>query len=132
MKHLVFVYGSLKKGFPNYHVISEGDDSQLIMETTTSDNYDMISLGVFPAVIKQRSWAKIKGEVYAVDDLTMDVLDMLESNGEFYRRELISVDFMEEPVWCYFLMKPNSYQPYDYKNVATEKNALVWKRNLVW
>ena len=131
MKHLVFTYGSLKKGFPNHHVISEGDDSRLIVETTTTDNYDMISLGSFPAAIKQRSWSKIKGEVYEVDDFTLEILDMLESNGTLYQRELISVDFMEEPVWCYFLINHNSYQPYEYENVEIERKAMVWKRNVI-
>lgn len=130
MKHHVFVYGSLKRSFPNHHVISEGDDSIFVMETSTSDSYDMISLGAFPAVIKERSWSKIKGEVYSVDDLTLEVMDLLENNGEFYKRELISVDFMEEPVWCYFLLEPDAYQPFSYKNVQSERNTMVWTRHL--
>lgn len=125
MKNLVFVYGSLKRGLHNHGFLC---DSKFIMETNTSDFYDMISFGSFPAVIKQSHWSQIGGEVYEVDDADLEALDILESNGIFYKRELIPVDGIQQPVWCYFLVDIRDYQSHERTNIEIDvKKVMHWR-----
>jgi gamma-glutamylaminecyclotransferase len=104
MSHLVFVYGSLKRGYQNYAILR---DSAFVGPSFIYGPYKMVSLGAFPGVVKipfnetswrQEPWHYVAGELYKVDDLTLERLDILESNGSFYQREMV------DGMWVYFLL----------------------------
>jgi len=105
IESLVFVYGSLKKGFGNHSVLGS---SRLVSESVTVDAaYDMGSFRAYPACVKNGENV-IHGEVYAVNRNTMRNLDRLESNGVFYNREQVDVRLLNEnktvKAWVYFLI----------------------------
>jgi gamma-glutamylcyclotransferase (GGCT)/AIG2-like uncharacterized protein YtfP len=99
----VFVYGSLKRGFRNHHFLAT---SRFIGTGTTHRNFDLLDLGYFPAAIRPGAFA-IRGELFGVDRHTLTVLDRLEGNGVFYRREQHPV-IIEGPglvsAWIYLLI----------------------------
>jgi gamma-glutamylaminecyclotransferase len=99
-KHLVFVYGSLKQGFGNHHFLRTA--TLLEATRTGSRAFRMESMGGFPAVVKNGSYA-IEGELYEVDDETLRNLDRLEGNGRFYNRELVFLS-SGHTAWMYLLM----------------------------
>ena len=107
MMHRVFVYGSLKRGFHNNRLLEE---SRFLGERITSnETWTMYSLGAFPGVIKSFHagvCASISGDLYEVSDQTLTRLDMLESNGSFYKRELVPLHGEDEPAWMYVLINP--------------------------
>jgi gamma-glutamylaminecyclotransferase len=105
MKHLVFVYGTLKKGFSNNSFL---EDSVCYGKAYTSKRFLLIKDIGLPFVVKdfKHSYStNIKGEVYLIDDFTLNDLDYLESHPYFYRREQITVYVKGIPLkcWCYFL-----------------------------
>lgn len=98
MRHKVFVYGSLKKGFLNDGLLQ---DSEFCGSGETAMNrYTMFSLGLYPAVALGGK-DTIKGEVYFVDDWTLTELDLLEGNGTFYNRRPTLVG--DEVCWMYVI-----------------------------
>lgn len=102
--HKIFVYGSLKKGFGNHSFLS---DSTFLGTTTTAEStYSMLSLGAFPAVIPGGENA-IQGELYEVDDSTLQDIDKLEGNGSFYERAQVSLS-NGEVAWMYLFLRFNS------------------------
>lgn len=82
---LVFVYGSLMKGLHNNYILETAEFQG--KDFIPSSTYSMYSLGGFPGLIKDTSGSIISGEVYKVDDETLQRLDRLEGNGHFYTRE---------------------------------------------
>jgi gamma-glutamylcyclotransferase (GGCT)/AIG2-like uncharacterized protein YtfP len=101
----VFVYGSLKRGFRNHHLL---ETSRFIGPGTTRRDFDLLDLGYFPAAIRPGTFA-IQGELFAVDRCTLNTLDLLESNGTFYRREQHLVIVPETGLvsaWIYLLLEP--------------------------
>lgn len=89
---LVFVYGSLRKGFGNHYLL---ENSQFVKEATLS-GFQMYSLGGFPAITHSRSKKdKIKGEIYEVNEATLYHLDRLEGHPNFYFREAYFTDDRE-------------------------------------
>jgi gamma-glutamylcyclotransferase (GGCT)/AIG2-like uncharacterized protein YtfP len=98
--HLVFVYGSLKQNFGNHHCL---ETATFVEATrTAARSFRMESMGGFPAVLKNGSYA-IEGELYEVSDKTLERLDRLESNGHFYERELVFLA-SGHTAWMYLLM----------------------------
>jgi len=122
MKHLIFAYGTLKKGFGNHSLLAGATD--LGSTQTQSRRYRMISLGGFPAVYKTGKCA-IEGELYEVENSTLERLDVLESNELFYRRELVPLANGLE-AWMYIcLYKIETELPQD-RVLNTRNQTQVW------
>ena len=105
--HLIFVYGSLQRGFYNHHFLK---DATFVCETRTQARaYDLVAMPsldvpgeVYPAVIKDGAY-HISGEVYEVDEVTLAALDDLEEQDIHFRREQIACDSGHK-AWMYVLI----------------------------
>lgn len=81
MKELMFVYGTLKRGFRNHHLIK---NSKFIGDGVIK-GYAMYDLGSFPGIKKDEN-EEVKGEVFEIDQNTLKRVDQLESEGYLYIR----------------------------------------------
>lgn len=104
MKNIVIVYGTLKTGKSNHHVLK---DSKLLGTFVTKD-IDIHEGPFYPmAKLNHNGTGASYCEVYAVDDNTMRVLDILEGiddrNGHrgLYRRVLIDSPYGDAWVYVY-------------------------------
>lgn len=102
MNQLVFVYGSLKKGYGNHPILG---NSECLGGAVTKLQFQMHSFGGFPALVKgDKSY---QGEVYLVDEATMVRLDRLEGYPHFYTRQQYEVYMpdsnTEVDAWIYTL-----------------------------
>jgi gamma-glutamylcyclotransferase (GGCT)/AIG2-like uncharacterized protein YtfP len=99
---LVFVYGTLRKGEHNAHVLG---DSAYCGKSSTAPDYILLHLGGFPAIVPAPAGAgvSIVGEVYECDAQTMRDLDRLEGCPSFYYREQITLPDNGDQVWVYIL-----------------------------
>jgi gamma-glutamylcyclotransferase (GGCT)/AIG2-like uncharacterized protein YtfP len=95
---LVFVYGSLKRGFRNHRLLA---GSRLVGSGLTEPRYRLINLGPYPALI-EASWLptadeplSITGELYRIDGPTLAELDRLEDEGAMYRRIVAPITTLE-------------------------------------
>lgn len=89
--HLIFVYGTLKRDFPNHHLLQ---NAIFIGKAITKEKYPMI-------IFKERHVPillnitgignQIIGEVYQVDDKILQELDELEIKRAHYSRKCIQV-----------------------------------------
>ncbi|CAD6187992.1 unnamed protein product [Caenorhabditis auriculariae] len=92
---LVFVYGTLKSGEPNHHVMSAtAGTHRFISNGTTVDKFPLIISTQFniPFLLhKPGEGNKIEGEVYEVDGVKLAVLDELEAYPTLYDRKEIKI-----------------------------------------
>ena len=92
--HRVFVYGTLRRGHGNHSLL---EMSKFIGEAATLRNYWMITNGVFPVVLDVVPAdfglppLAVAGEIYHVDDATLERLDRLERKGRSYDRKVTDV-----------------------------------------
>ncbi len=106
-KTKVFVYGTLKKGAPARGIDRWAKGAQFIGPAVTSKSaYSLYDLGSFPAVVLNGK-TRILGEVWAVDDDTMQDLDRIEGYPAFYKRTL--VDTTQGQSWMYFIPDIENY-----------------------
>lgn len=105
--HLVFVYGTLKRGFPNHHYMT---GAELVSEARTLEAWPLVVGGEWftPYLLPEKGVGhRVAGELWRVPDEMMPALDRLESthlpNG--YRRVRILVDTeggARHEAWAYF------------------------------
>merc|ERR1711935_1153728 len=89
--HPVFVYGTLKKGFFNHYVLT-GHETSACLATVrtparycgtarTKESFKLVVGGKYnvPFLLNtDRDTAPVQGELYLVDDVTLERLDELE------------------------------------------------------
>lgn len=94
-KHLVFVYGSLRRGGTNHYMLAE---SNFLGRYLTEPRYTMFRLGQFPAVVARGDTA-IAGEIYRISDEAFALLDELNCYPTVFSRQLIHSPAGE--IWIY-------------------------------
>lgn len=91
----VFVYGTLMKGKRAHHLLDGADfGGRFILK-----NCAMFDLGDFPG-IKRRKDGSVLGEVYFVDNETLENLDRYEGEGTLYKRNLAQAKNKSLTVVC--------------------------------
>ena len=93
MTHRVFVYGTLKRGYPNNPLL---EGSEFLGEAVTVLTYKAVTVPAyktvgtsFPVIMPDPSGRPVAGEIYTVDDATLARLDQLEREGRSYDRVMI-------------------------------------------
>ena len=95
--NLLFVYGTLKKGFRNQSYLH---DAVFLGEFTTQERYSMYDFNTYPAVTEFGK-DSIFGEVYQISSNHLNATDELECYPEFYQRVSISTPFGN--AWMYIV-----------------------------
>jgi gamma-glutamylcyclotransferase (GGCT)/AIG2-like uncharacterized protein YtfP len=83
----VFVYGTLRRGEANHGRLA---GARYVCRAATAARYELLDLGAFPALTTGGRTAVV-GEVYEVDQATLDRLDLLEGHPGFYRRVFLDL-----------------------------------------
>jgi len=84
---MVFVYGTLMKGYGNHRNYLSHSEFLGAGEIT---GYALYAVSSFPGIVPQGG-AKVKGEVYNVDQDTLKRLDCLEGEGSLYLRKQVEI-----------------------------------------
>lgn len=103
---IIGVYGTLKQGLGNHHLISE---STFLGDAETIDFYPLIDRGLPYLIPDPGHGYNVELELYEVDQKTLAAVDKLEGHPNFYRREKIEVlttDFDIMEAWVYFCEMP--------------------------
>lgn len=100
-QHLLFVFGTLRQDHSNHQLMG---DSYCYGIGSTRDKYAMYVTSGYPYVTSKEARYPIVGELYAVDDDTLDKLDKMEGHPHYYTRREIVVDVgkKEYIAWMYF------------------------------
>ena len=106
--NLIAVYGTLKKGYSNYHTYLH--NSKYIGKGTTQDKYPMIIEGLPYVIDKKGKGKNINVDVFKVSKGSLRNIDSLEGHPQWYRRKEIEVVMKSGSIlkcWIYF--NPKTY-----------------------
>ena len=105
-EHLVFTYGTLKRGEPNHYLIQPGvatkGKSLLIGTGTTQNKFPLVIATKYniPHLLDAPGKGNlVTGEIYSVDQSMLDELDILEGIPKHYQRRLEKIviqDYLAE------------------------------------
>ncbi len=103
---LVFVYGTLKRGFANHNFLA---GQAFLGDAVTGPGYALYDLGDYPGMVARAGSAgAITGEVWSVDAACLAQLDALEGTAEeMYRRACVPLlaPFADRPVETYIYLR---------------------------
>ncbi|HAA05100.1 MAG TPA: gamma-glutamylcyclotransferase [Syntrophobacteraceae bacterium] len=102
---LLFVYGTLRRGYANHEVYLA--DALCLGKAITEERFALF-VDDFPYLTKSAEISRVVGELYRIDDRTLDHIDCLEGHPDDYRREKIQVvtDLGARcSAWAYFYPK---------------------------
>ena len=98
-KHLIFIYGSLRRGSERAMSITF-PDARFIAEATVSGS--LFDLGPYPGLKLDESNSTVIGEAYEVDDQLLQELDDFETSSNYHRKRVeISLGAERMTGWTY-------------------------------
>ncbi len=98
-KHLVFVYGTLRRGGAGAMSL-RFPDSKFIAEAQVSGS--LYDLGAYPGLLLNESNSLVTGEVYEVDNELLKELDAFEASSDYRRKQVeISLGTQRRICWVY-------------------------------
>jgi gamma-glutamylcyclotransferase (GGCT)/AIG2-like uncharacterized protein YtfP len=121
-KHLIFVYGTLRLGHSNHHLLKDANSYGI---GNTAEAYSMYLISGYPYVTSFEPRYSIVGELYAINSGTLSVLDKMEGHPRHYERREVSVIVGENQftAWMYFKDPPGVLVPNgDFSKTAYGKN----------
>ena len=137
----LFVYGSLREGFPNHHLLLEGGAIPL-GNFESEENLYMVGLksGAYPYVLDEPVHptcipTTIKGEVYEVTYNLMRRLDTFEGHPHHYTRTTLIVHQGNkfQPTIAYTYIVINEYLKSEIAEVFEKKFNVIssgdWANN---
>lgn len=97
-RHWVFVYGTLKQGFPNERLMPE---AAFKGTARTSDRIPLVIAGRWytPTLIPEPGGHRVTGELYGVDDAGLAYLDNLEGVGREFGFDRIQLEVEYADGW---------------------------------
>ena len=113
----LFVYGTLKKQHSRNNNLGA---ASFMREIKTLPNYTMIDLDAFPGILDS-GIDVIYGELYEVDDSTLEMCDLIEGHPNFYERNFIKLEFDINTL----------ITPYTYKSLLTSIKFFLKKHSYV-
>jgi gamma-glutamylcyclotransferase (GGCT)/AIG2-like uncharacterized protein YtfP len=125
-KHLVFVYGTLRRG-------NVGAMWQRFTNAKFVDNAkvsgSLYDLGAYPGLLLDDSNSSVVGEVYEVDDAILNELDEFEASSN-YSRTQVKVFLGNNSVTCW------TYEPkrefYSFRNLITSGDWIEYAQRKQW
>ena len=98
-KHLVFVYGSLRRGGENA-MSQRFPDAQFVAEARVSGS--LYDLGEYPGLLLNESGSMVTGEAYEVDERLLKLLDDFEATSDYRRKQVeIALGTDKRMGWTY-------------------------------
>ncbi|MCS7231973.1 MAG: gamma-glutamylcyclotransferase family protein [Elusimicrobiota bacterium] len=114
LKQYLFVYGSLLSHNSRNYLLK---DSKFIGKAIL-ENYGLYKISWYPGIVSKEG-SKVVGEVYEVDDVTLEKIDNFEGEGELYKRERVIVNLEKGEkieAWTYVYLnevKEENFIPFE-------------------
>lgn len=98
--HTIFVYGTLKQGQPNYHIMTDPKLGKALFKGRgrTVDKYPLVIAHKdnIPFLLEVPGTGHhINGQIYSVDDQMLQFLDEFEECPDMYQRTIKRIEILE-------------------------------------
>lgn len=85
MRHLIFVYGTLRRGEPGHRVLGAAG-ARFVGQACSEPGWALVDLGAWPGLVREGTGA-VHGELFEVDEAELGALDAYEDCPRSYTRQ---------------------------------------------
>ena len=127
--NLIAVYGTLKKGYSNYHHYLTA--SKFIGKGTTKDKYPLIISGLPYLIEKSGHGHHVEVDIFKVSGGVLAQLDRLEGHPDWYRRKQVDVTTKNGVLkcWIYFNIRETAEGKQHHKTYTQSTKPLkFWEQ----
>lgn len=106
MSTVLFIYGTLKRGMKNHSLLA----GQAFVQTAhTKPLYRLLDLGPYPGLVADENQGRaIAGELWRVDESTLQKLDIFEAVPKLFERRTVQIESFSAEVQSYFYVGNNT------------------------
>ncbi|HKO98470.1 MAG TPA: gamma-glutamylcyclotransferase family protein [Pyrinomonadaceae bacterium] len=123
-KHLVFVYGTLRRE-ASRPMLLQFPGSRFVTDATVSGS--LYDLGPYPGLVVNESNSLVKGEVYEVDEELLNELDQFEASSDYLRKRVeILIGSEKKEGWTY---EPSS-ESYSLNRLIPSGDWIAYTRSV--
>ncbi len=123
-KHLIFVYGSLRRGGPGAMSI-RFSSAQFIADAKV--NGSLYDLGEYPGLLLDESKSQVNGEVYEVNDELLAELDDFEASSHYCRKQ-VNVFLGDHSRVCWIYVPEGGSEFYSDRTLITSGDWTEYAR----
>lgn len=123
-KHLVFVYGTLRRGGARAMSIRFPDSKFIADAKVGGSLYD---LGAYPGLLLDESDSSVVGEVYEVDDEVLKRLDDFEASSR-YRRKQVEISLGDHRRLCWVYVPERNPESYSHHTLIASGDWMEYAR----
>jgi gamma-glutamylcyclotransferase (GGCT)/AIG2-like uncharacterized protein YtfP len=123
-KHLVFIYGSLRRGSAGAMSI-RFPGSKFMGDAKVSGS--LFDLGAYPGLQLDGSNSLVIGEVYEVDDELLTRMDEFEASSQ-YRRKRVEVSLGTEKKACWIYVPEENPELYAQRRLITSGDWIEYAK----
>lgn len=124
---LLFVYGSLKKGFDNHRLLEKS--TKRLGKAKTVSKFGMFedSFGNYPYLVSEPI-SKVEGELYEINRKELlEKIDEFEGAPDYYQRRRIKVKNHHGVKFAYTYLRENAEVPQDQQSLRVWENNADYK-----
>lgn len=100
-REMVFVYGSLKRGFRNHHVMNQSAGRCAGTAVLTGYGLHSVYSGAFPGIVRRDNRYKVHGELFSIPAERLPRMDAFEGVPSLYTRERVRVRSGKRKFWAW-------------------------------
>ena len=123
-KHLVFVYGTLRRGSARSMSIRFPNSTFIADAKVSGSLYD---LGAYPGLLLDESNSSVIGEVYEVDDEILNELDEFEASSN-YLREQVETSLGSHRKVCWIYVPEDNPEFYSHRTLITSGDWMEYAK----
>jgi gamma-glutamylcyclotransferase (GGCT)/AIG2-like uncharacterized protein YtfP len=123
-KHLVFVYGTLRRGDAGA-MSTRFPGSKFIAGAKVSGS--LYDLGAYPGLLLNESNSLVTGEVYEVDDETLNELDDFEASSYYWRKQ-VEISFGDHSRTCWIYVPEDKPEFYSQRTLITSGDWMEYAK----
>lgn len=120
LKHVIFVYGTLKRACHNYPIL-QSFSHRFLSEGKTGNEYSLY-VSYLPFLVKEPGTG-VNGELFLIDDEALEALDRLEGHPHNYKRTPVKITISTGEVveaWAYIWQREVPEGGTRMENFSTE------------
>lgn len=123
----LFTYGSLMSEMRLNHLLLE-KGAIFCGQGKTIETFEFYDLGKYPGIVKNISGKQIIGEVWAINNSTLELLDLIEGIPTLFKRNIAKITVESKTINCFYYELASEAKKESSRKLEVNSWREVWTK----